>query len=254
MKFGIVKALAIGTLIFVLGLTDEASAQGFRARIHDAHANSFGGANCGRGISHADAEGLWANYCFDDCTINSGHCGGRCGQKCGGGCGFGHSGGCFGGGPGLGGHNACECGGNVASDCGFGPRFGHHHRNDCGGCGNHRRHRGFVSGGSNCFGWPAADCGCDNSGFEGQSRVLSHHGRRHQVSCNSSCGLLASLGHHRHQNWGGANSCDTEDCGSRLLGCGHKCRLFDRHHCNFDACSPITSQVSARLGNGCGCN
>ncbi len=211
MKLRMIHALMVAGSLAICAASGELSAQGFGYRIHQARANAFGGADCGRAITHADAEALWAGYCDDDCTLNSGGCGLRgCGRHCGrgfGGCG--HAGGCFGG---YGVVAGTECG---FDDCGFGPRFGHRHRHGQGGCGGCGHHRGFVGvGGANCFGWPTAGYGCD--------------------------GPVAGGGH-----------CGHGDC---LRGCGHHCRLFSRHHCNYDTCSPITSQFSGYLTEGCGCN
>ncbi|MEL7499091.1 MAG: hypothetical protein AAFN77_15905 [Planctomycetota bacterium] len=94
--------------------------------------------NCGRGISHVQAAGLWSNYCNEQCGYAGGN--GGCGSSgCGGGCRLGGKlKGLFaGGGAGAG---SCGC--------------------------------GFNQG---CFGYPSGGCGCGGAvmaggGFAGKMR------------------------------------------------------------------------------------
>jgi hypothetical protein len=171
---------------FVTGLAAFASdvhAQVFASaheRVHTAHANMFGGATCGRGISQSAAQGLWDNYCYDECTLHGG---------CGNGCGAGL----------LGGHGGGSCMGGRRS-------AGTNCNNSCGNGGP-----GACGGACNlgCFGWPS-NCGCGNSGCGGCGLgggrlghgFLGHHAQGDACGCATGQGL-ATCGQrggflHRH--------------------------------------------------------
>ena len=119
----------------------------------------FGGSNCGRAITNAQAAGLWSNYCHEDCSINSNLSGG-------GGC---HSGLCGSGSDVTwdGGYPAgpVAYGGGYSVAPGYGSFSG---GSACGGSG---------CGGSGCGG---SGCGC-KSGGHGKikrmiARVFGSHG------------------------------------------------------------------------------
>ena len=229
--------------VFAVG-AQMASAQhgGHGCRISSAFnglvGNAYGGANCGREISNYEAAALWADYCYDDCSINGG-CGG-----CGHGCRLGgrlFSRGC--------GTSACDTGcGEAVQDCGSG----------CGGHGGHclgGKLRGLFAGHGagcgcgcgDCFGYPAGcanDCGGCDTGCDQR--------------CNSGCGgrlrgKLAGMFSHR-------------GCGCRLFSCGgwHD-RMFSGFYARHGArgsyfnasscgcCQDFTSAVNGQITGACGC-
>ena len=156
-----------------------------------------GAENCGRNITQQQAEGLWGDYCHENCAYtSSGSGGGGCRLK-GGGCGLkgggcGHSGGGFGGGysSGFGGYSS-----------GFG---------------------GYGGGG--CGGGGCDDCGGGgySSGFGGYSSVFGGYGGGgHAVGGGCGCKLKGLLG-------GGGGKLKGGGCGCKLKG-GHGggwCKLF----------------------------
>ncbi len=142
-----------------------------------------GGTHCGREISQADAEGLWAGYCTESCYDFRRQRGGAGRHGCGLGGGQGGSGGCFG--------YGADCG-----SCGVsGGRAGHLHGGLHGGHLGGRLGGGFGGGIStagvgagNCFGYPGGgfgNCGSCNSGLGdggcsggavGGRGLFGHHG------------------------------------------------------------------------------
>ncbi len=145
-------------------LSQSASAQcGKLGQAFNQHvANSFGGANCGRGITNYEAAGLWANYCNEDCTVYQGGCSSGCNSGCNSGCGnnaaaYGY--------PAAGN----DCGTSfVANDCGsLNQGFG----DGCGGGCLGGKLKGLFSkfgnggGCGSCFGWGDGGCGGGNMGF-----------------------------------------------------------------------------------------
>ena len=156
-----------------------------------------GAENCGRNITQQQAEGLWGDYCHENCAYTSsgsgggGGCrlkGGGCGLK-GGGCG--HSGGGFGGGysSGFGGYSSVfgGYGGGGCDDCGGG---GHAVGGGC-GCKLKGGHGGGwckLFGGCKKFGHSAQQCGTSGAYFEeavgyeyGTGAVSYTHLRSHET-------------------------------------------------------------------------
>lgn len=120
-----------------------------------------GATNCGREISNADAEGLWAEYCHETCFDYGRNR--RCGLR--GGC---ASGDCFG--YSSGGCGACDSGlaglrgrkmGGRGGDCGG--------AGDCGCAGGRGRlfGGGLSGGGANCHGYPGGGFGSCSDGCGG---------------------------------------------------------------------------------------
>lgn len=177
-----------------------------------------GAENCGRNITQQQAEGLWGDYCHENCAYtSSGSGGGGCRLK-GGGCGLkgggcGHSGGGFGGGysSGFGGYSSVfggygggGCGGGghaVGGGCGCklkGLLGGGGGKLKGGGCGCKLKggHGGGwckLFGGCKKFGHSAQQCGTSGAYFEeAVGYEYGTGGIESCVSCNS-CGSFDSL-------------------------------------------------------------
>lgn len=252
---------AFAMLLVAASAPTSSGQQQFGQRFHDhlnhTMANCLGGSNCGRAITQYQAEGLWANYCNEDCTLNTGdNCGSGC-SSCGSG------GGLFGGrvAPMRGGSlfhhgrgDACSssCGesdGGCSGHHGLLSRLrssggGQHHGfgsvgGDC-GCGN------GPGRGNGCFAWPS-DCGCGDAGPAGKIFGHRHGGNCRQDSCgNEREGLFSRLHARLHSH--GNNNCGQSVCGG-LGRCGRKCGFFDGFHGGDCGRREIRSCVS-----GCGCD
>ena len=164
-----------------------------------------GAENCGRNITQQQAEGLWGDYCHENCAYtSSGSGGGGCRLK-GGGCG--HSGGGYSSGfggysSGFGGYGGGGCGGGC-DDCGGG---GHAVGGGCGcklkgllGGGGGKLKGGHgggwckLFGGCKKFGHSAQQCGTSGAYFEeAVGYEYGTGGIESCVSCNS-CGSFDSL-------------------------------------------------------------
>ena len=216
--------LAIVVMAFTFAV--PAMAQNWRADLSAAAHQSFtGGQNCGRTMSQQHAEGLWADYCTENCAYPGG-LGGGCLSKCrscgpagcdqgsfgyptgginakGGGCG-GKLGGCklkglHGGGCGCklkGLHGGCGCKlKGLHGGCGC--KLKGLHGSGC-GCGGKLKglHGGCgckLFGGCKKFGRSAEKCGTSGAYFnEAVGYEYGTSGMQSCVSCNS-CGSFDSL-------------------------------------------------------------
>jgi hypothetical protein len=213
---------------------------------------SAGSTNCGREISQADAEALWAPYCTETCFDFSRHHGhsGRC--KPGGNFGYGSCGAGKFGACGACGSAGCAggCGGKAAGctgkagGCagGDGHRLGHSGFGSGSGSGRGQGNRFSLlsSGSGNCFGYPAGGygncgscgtscskggdaCGCDAGGHAdgGGGRLFRHlggHGHSGLFSKSaSSCGSKG--GYFEEGCSGGVTAglqCDGAGCGTHF--------------------------------------
>ena len=186
-----IQILRLGVIAAAFTFAVPALGQGFG--IVNSGYGLSGPQNCGRAITPYQAEGLWADYCTENCAYTGGNSGPRLGKcsKCGlskgncscnSGCNSGRfgypagGGGCGGGGCGgkLGGcklgsrHGGGCCklkglhGGGGCSDCGGGHAdFGGGYGGGCSDCGGGPA--GYVGG----YGGGCSDCGGGSAGYAG---------------------------------------------------------------------------------------
>ena len=185
------------------------------------HVNRFGGANCGREVHQHTAEGLWNNYCYDDCSLSPRQ--GRCGCGLGGGR-FGHHG-C---GASAAGGNCCQ-----KSGC-FANGFGWPNACDSQGCGRHGRH------------------GCDRN-----FRTFDHFNQCHDfrdVGCgHHRCGHRSSNSCRDHGGCGSRLRWNDWRDDSGLSQCGSRGRFFRYAVGHEFGCGDICSSVQGHVTSGCGC-